>query len=162
MSFGSWITAESFERLFWERVDIRREDECWPWRMGTNGSGYGQWSPGNRWGIGALAHRIAFFLTWDCLPEGVLDHECHNRDTSCPGGKTCLHRLCCNPRHFEVKTIGENCEAARAPRRTDDCPNGHALTPENTRWVKNREGEPTWRRCRTCQRQQMADSRARR
>jgi HNH endonuclease len=86
-----------------------------------------------------------------------VDHICHNKDTDCPGGKKCRHRLCCNWRHLEIKTSRANKDAADEPRargrfRTHfDC--GCEITPENTYLIKRkgtRQGRPRLpeRRCR--------------
>ena len=90
-----------------------------------------------------------------CIPEGlVIDHLCHNRDSSCPGARACMHRRCVNPDHLEPTTIEEN-QRRGIPRSRrgggravwTHCKHGHEFTPENTIVYT---GHPTWRICRTC------------
>lgn len=72
-----------FEAMF----DARDGDACWPARGRTAGEGYVQiridWSRN----ISIQAHRFAYQLYVGPIPAGlVLDHACHNRDLTCPGG----------------------------------------------------------------------------
>lgn len=73
---------------FWNKIDIRSDDECWEW----------QWS--KRKGYGHIrinyihydAHRLAYELTYGKIPKGLcVLHLCNN-----PG--------CCNPKHLELGT----------------------------------------------------------
>jgi len=82
---------------FWEKVDRRGEDECWPWLAGTH-KGYGTFRE-----IGmtkrdrkAPAPQMAWRLTHgDLPPRHEIDHLCQNK-------------LCCNPKHLEPVTHAEN------------------------------------------------------
>src|SRR5690606_9229059 len=84
-------------------------------------------------------HRAAYALTVAPVPDELeVDHLCHTRDTSCPGGAACLHRRCVNPYHLEPVTPREN--TLRAPNsltgansRRGECPKGHPYDDENTR-----------------------------
>jgi hypothetical protein len=81
-------SAKDAER-FWSKVDIRGEDECWPWKAGCFKNGYGQFYYGGREsGHNVLANRMAFKLFYggDPFPCMVL-HRCDNPP-------------CCNPEHF--------------------------------------------------------------
>src|SRR5690242_3566129 len=100
-----------FPRKFWDRVDRRGDDECWPWIGSGNGHGYGcAWHEGRN----LIARRLSYELLVGPIPEGMtVDHECHNRGESCAGGETCPHRMCVNPRHLIPRTSGDN--ARRAP-----------------------------------------------
>lgn len=73
---------------FWEKVNIRTETECWPWKEFVNNkSGYGQFNQYHGKPIGA--HRMAYMLsTGETLEE--LDFICH----------ICHNRVCCNPSHL--------------------------------------------------------------
>ena len=116
---------------FWDRVDVREPDECWPW-TGALSRGYGhtQWM-----GRVQQAHRIAWGLTHATNPP-LLDHICHN-GTGCSGGESCPHRRCCNPAHLIPKTQRENLLAspltlaARNAAKTH-CPANHPYDDENT------------------------------
>lgn len=114
--------------VFWTRVDIGEPDACWPWKMSTQPSGYGQTWNGERV---LYAHRVAYELAIGPIPEGlVLDHLCRNR-------------RCVNPAHLEPVTNAENIR--RAAALITHCPYGHEYTPENTRIADGRS-------CKTCHR----------
>ena len=113
----------------------------------------------NRGGYGAVwngerevgAHRAAHELFVGPIPEGhTIDHECHNRDESCAGGGTCLHRRCVNWEHLAPKPNGDNSRASRNTRQSINaakthCPQGHPYDEANT-FVNSKGG----RECRTC------------
>jgi hypothetical protein len=93
-----------------------------------------------------------------------IDHLCHNRDASCPGGKTCRHRICCNSRHLAVKTTQDNKRAADEPRKRGrfrthfDC--GCEITGDNTylitrKGTRNGKPRPPERRCKLHERQKQ-------
>jgi hypothetical protein len=107
---------------FWEKVDRRGPDECWPWRASVGTHGYGVLGLG---GHGTTtAPRFAYELLVGPIPAGLtIDHLCRNR-------------RCVNPAHLEVVTRGENVlrgesTPARNVRKTH-CKRGHEFTPENT------------------------------
>lgn len=133
---------------FWAKVTVGTAAECWPWTAGTNSHGYGAFRVG---GTVRGAHTIAAVYRHGPVPVGhVVDHRCHNEDTTCPGGDQCAHRQCVNPHHLDVVTIAENTARGMAPNavahREDRCVKaGHPFTVENT--VSRRDGR---RRCRTC------------
>lgn len=128
---------------FWSTVD--KTGECWLWTNNLD-RGYG------RFGIGqktVWAHRYSYELLVGPIPAGLtLDHLCHNRDESCSGGPTCLHRSCVNPAHLEIVTRGVNTlrgkSIAAVNKRKTHCHRGHEFTPENTRLI------PKGRACKTC------------
>lgn len=130
---------------FWARVDRSGgPDACWPW-LGKLYEGYGQ---ARGAGLQARAYRVAWILTHGPLAAGLeVDHQCHNRDLSCPGGPSCVHRQCCNPAHLEPATRLEN---ARRRLRSqvlspELCLVGHPLGGDNL-YVR-----PDGRReCRAC------------
>jgi hypothetical protein len=68
---------------FWESVDRRGENECWPWTRSMGTRGYGQVY---FMGRGRGAHRVAYYLTHRVWPEAV-SHSCDNP-------------ACCNPAHL--------------------------------------------------------------
>jgi hypothetical protein len=84
---------------FWEKVDRRGPDECWPWTAATKGHGYGMFAVAKVDGRVILrqAHRMAYELAVGPIPEGLeIDH-------------TCSVRNCVNPAHLEPVTHLENC-----------------------------------------------------
>lgn len=127
------------------RIQIQ-EDGCWYWTGSISPKGYGRASlPGNK---GTGAHRLVVRQSGASLPDGApLDHQCHNRDTACAGGPTCLHRRCVNPDHLETATPRENvCRGKSAPALNlakETCPKGHEYDHTDSRG---------WRKCSKCER----------
>jgi hypothetical protein len=121
---------------------------CWRWKGKLNKNGYGYfWFEGKS----RLVHRFAYEHFVGPIPEGYeVDHTCHTRDESCPGGR-CDHRACvCPDDHLEAVTSLVNVMRSRglaaANAAKDVCINGHNLTEDNTYWYPGgRE-----RGCRIC------------
>lgn len=73
---------------FWEKVDIREEEECWLWTGGKTGS-YGML-------CGKGAHVISYTLSVGEVPPGhCVRHSCNIK-------------LCVNPKHLSVGTQKDN------------------------------------------------------
>jgi hypothetical protein len=78
---------------FWEKVDIKGDDECWEWLASKRRNGYGQLM---RKGKNEVAHRVAYELVYDHIPgEMIVMHTCDNR-------------VCCNPNHLRLGTDLDN------------------------------------------------------
>lgn len=89
------------EEEFWSRIDVRGEDECWPWKGNTQRGGYGI----------NLPHRRAYALKKGKLRKGlVIRHTCNNPP-------------CCNPKHLIQGTQKKNLEQMRKEGRAGDCRN---------------------------------------
>jgi hypothetical protein len=106
---------------FWEKVERRGDDECWPWTGAFQNGGYGTfWLDGKQ----VPAHRVAYWLTHGEWAAGQVDHTCHNDDPTCYGlGPACPHRACQNPRHLRDATASQNQMGAR-----NRCRKGHLWT----------------------------------
>jgi hypothetical protein len=158
------MSPEAARLYFWSRVDQSGgPDACHPWMMGKMNNGYGQYNS-TAFGV-RTAHSLAYEFSFGPIPEDPtigrridVDHECHNRDVSCRGGKTCKHRLCCNPKHLKLRKTGANrMEADRLRGRgvfTESCPKGHPYDEENTGWTKRtvRGITKSERYCKACNR----------
>jgi hypothetical protein len=81
---------------FWEKVEVRSEQECWIWTAARVGRmGYGHFWPGPHQRL-KLAHRYAFELIRGCIPPGM--QVLHRCDTP----------QCVNPTHLFLGTNDDN------------------------------------------------------
>jgi hypothetical protein len=94
----------SARERFWAKVN--KSSECWLWGAGLTREGYGLFA--SEHGKTVVAHRYAYQITVGPVGDLELDHECHNSDLSCPGGRGCLHRRCVNPAHLTPRPNGEH------------------------------------------------------
>jgi hypothetical protein len=85
---------------FWDKVDIKGPEECWPWKEAVFTNGYGRFKRNYQ---SLRAHRVALEDSkGPPMHKSLLAlHSCHNR-------------LCCNPRHLRWGTHEENMEDRRA------------------------------------------------
>ena len=84
---------------FWEKVDIKDAQSCWPWRGARTSCGYGVIGGPNK-GKLIRAHRLAFKFHYGHLgPEDVVRHTCDNP-------------CCCNPHHLRSGTVKDNMQDA--------------------------------------------------
>lgn len=91
---------------FWNKVDIRGVDECWPWLAGSSNEGYGRFRLNGRlYGSNILAH---LFETGEYDP--IFKMVCH----------TCDNPPCCNPKHLFLGTRSDNMRDASHKGRLDN------------------------------------------
>jgi hypothetical protein len=83
------------EERFWEKVDVRGDDECWPWLAGCIPGGYGTFTLPRGRGS-RLATHVVLALAGRPVERGkVAMHVCDNPN-------------CVNPHHLEVATQRDN------------------------------------------------------
>jgi hypothetical protein len=121
------------DERFWSKVN--KTDTCWQWTAATV-KGYGIYA---LLGKNFLAHRLAYADAHDGLASvlPVLDHTCHNIDSTCEGGVACPHRACVNPAHLIPSTKGDNLRASPLTLASKQiakthCPKGHEYDEANT------------------------------
>jgi len=103
-----WNPTPRQIELFWRKIVIRGEDECWPHRDGPNQDhGYRDMMLA---GWHTTMHRIAFALANGYIPELSVLHSCDNR-------------CCANPNHLYEGTQLENIRDMIAKGRAGDCRN---------------------------------------
>ncbi len=90
------------EQRFWNGVDVRGPDECWPWMRSTFHFGHGQFKVD---GKNLKAHRVAYFIT-----NGQWPNPC--------GRHTCDNPQCCNPSHIVAGTQIDNIQDRETRQRT--------------------------------------------
>ena len=121
------------ERRFWERVDQRQTDECWPWkgsRLKKDGRGVLAIS-----GRNVTAPRVAWFVTHRVWPDADV-FVCHS----------CDNPMCVNPRHLWLGNSSDNLkDAARKHRLWAQHDSGRIrgerhgnskLTPDSVRKIR--------------------------
>jgi hypothetical protein len=139
------------DRRFWSKVNMETANGCWMWTDVPGKHGYAQVRMGGRGGKFVLVHRWAYENLVGPIPEGLtVDHQCHNRDASCPGGDACEHRRCVNPDHLEAVSLRENTlrsgGASAVNARKTHCKRGHPFDEANT--CISKDGNRSCRACR--------------
>lgn len=137
-------------------LNCRREGDCLRWNGAHNEHGYGKLRFQGKF---SMVHRVAYTVGHGPIPDGLeIDHVYANG---------CRFRDCINLAHLEAVTPRENIRRRPAPvrlaapgtpapprrlpcpRSAGSCPQGHEMTPENTKYKRKKSGTLV-RRCRTC------------
>lgn len=137
--------ANQIEVKRFMRLTRQQANGCWLWTGEGNTAGYGMFRPGPG-KPRHMAHRWAYEAFTGPIPEGLeVDHACHTKDLSCPGG-ACPHRRCVNPAHLEAVSGSENTTRQRHHNRgKETCPRNHPYEGDNL--ITGKDGR---RRCRAC------------
>jgi hypothetical protein len=123
---------------FWQKVDVRGDDDCWLWQASILPNGYGQFDH-------STAHRRSYEIAHpgEDIAGKHIDHTCRRLD-------------CVNPKHLEAVLPSVNHRRGYAvnimaslrkeqARTATHCRNGHERTPETTYITPD-----GYRVCRTC------------
>lgn len=115
-SVGKTCRRQTTEERFWSKVDIRGEDECWPWEgksVDKEGRGRFKFFLGPHSMINS--QRAAWFCCYGELPSEV--HVLHS----------CDHPPCCNPKHLFTGSHADNMADKEAKGRAGH--RAYVLTP---------------------------------
>jgi len=108
-------------KSFWNRVNIKSENECWEWTGLKSKNGYGKTGIRNRI---STAHRTSYFLHNEIFDTGLyVLHHCDNR-------------LCVNPKHLYQGTPKDNV-ADMLNRKRDNYSNGYIHSEETKNKMSN-------------------------
>ncbi len=113
MWYNIGMNKEIYIKRFWSKVD--KTGGCWLWKNYLNTKGYGLFFNGKTM---CRVHRYSYELANGPIPKGMtIDHICHNKDESCSGDNSCLHRRCVNPDHLEAVSHQTNCQRGTSRRK---------------------------------------------
>lgn len=93
-TFRSPSFVEAVE-LFWSKVEIKDDSECWPWQAGISSRKYGQFRVHGLEFSSGFAHRWSFYFNRGRVPIGEVRHTCDNP-------------ICVNPAHLIEGTHLQN------------------------------------------------------
>ena len=133
------IIQQADIKRFWSKVEVKTEDECWPWLAGLSG-GYGSFHLNHEYPPTRLAHQVSYFIHFGVDVRNSGKHVHHS----------CENKKCVNPKHLELLNPRTHMLEGTSPpaiqARQTHCKRGHEFTPENTYTYRG------MRHCRTCHR----------
>jgi len=106
---------------FWSKVEVKGKNDCWIWRAGRDGSGYGSFriTESKTEGAHRVAYSIFANLEIDDLAGTVVRHSCDNP-------------CCCNPFHLSTGTHVDNVmDRVGRKRSAKGEGNGHHVLTES-------------------------------
>jgi len=114
---------------------VEQPNGCMHWTGVIDAERYGR--IGYKGRRGTPLHQAVYDCFIGPIPPGMVpDHECHNTDANCIGGRTCMHRRCGNWEHLVLRTQAQNVLTGKsfsaANRRKTHCPKGHPYDEANT------------------------------
>jgi hypothetical protein len=118
--------TEAIIARFWQRVDVRGPDECWPWLATRTRKGYGKFYISAK---SVRAHRVSLMIAGHDL-SALGAFACHH----------CDNPSCVNPAHLYVGDLSSNYWDMRARGRSWD-----QKRPEFARQVRSRNGKNSGR-----------------
>lgn len=87
--------TEAQKKLFWDKVDVREEDDCWNWLHAKSSKGYGQIKIHY---VQYVATRVCYFMHHEAFDDRLL--ICHH----------CDNPSCVNPKHLWLGDAKQNAE----------------------------------------------------
>lgn len=115
------------QHIFFAKVRIAHQDDCWMWQGSTDGRGYGKFLlQKGRFRVSYKAHQTALILSGSARPEGM--SALHSCDVP----------LCCNPRHLRWGTVRDNSHdaMARGQQISGERHGRHRLTEAMVRQIR--------------------------
>ena len=106
---------------FWRKVDMREDDECWPWLASTTPGGHGNVRVPRKlyfFKNPQIASRVAYYISYFSDPFPLMETD-RSRDEPWDVHHECENPICCNPLHLRSMPHGENVSLGweKSPKR---------------------------------------------